>query len=356
MALTLLEMLSEAGLITRDQFDEALLNRVVYGGKIGTSLIELDLIDEETLARFLSKKLAVPYVHPDQLIEIPEEVIKLVPKGLALKYKVVPLRFHNKRLSLAMADPSDLRAVDEIAFITDFIIKPLIAPELRLIQALKKFYGYEINERYQHILEKMIDWQGSAAEAEEAQRAHDELIDESSLDEAVLVEDEEPVYQHSLASISEALANARTREEIGDILLGYLGHVFDRGALFVVRGDSVFGWRAIKGKKELKDFNQFSLGLDEPSVVKTVVEGRSPYLGGLPNKGVNAELIAGLGGDPPRTTLLMPLQLAGRVVNVLYVDGGDKNLGERMSELNRLIRKTTLAFEILIRREKILLS
>ena len=355
MALTLLEMLSEAGLISRDQLDEALLNRVVYGGKIGTSLIELDLLDEETLARFLSKKLAVPYVHPDQLIAIPEDVIKLVPRGLALKYKVVPLRFHNKRLSLAMADPSDLRAVDEIAFITDFIIKPLIAPELRLIQALNKFYGYEINDRYRHILEKMIDWQGSAAEAEEAQRAHDELIDESALAEAVLVE-EEPVDQLSMASISEALANARTREEIGVIMLGYLGQVFDRGALFVVRGDSVFGWRAIKDKKELKDFNRFSLGLDESSVIKTVVEGRSPYLGGLPNKGANAELILGLGGDPPRMTLLMPIQLAGRVVNVLYADGGDKNLGERMSELNRLIRKTTLAFEILIRREKILMS
>jgi MshEN domain len=356
MALTLLEMLSEAGLITRDQFDEALLNRVIYGGKIGTSLIELDLIEEETLARFLSKKLLVPYVHPDQLADIPDDVIKLVPRGLALKYKVVPLKLEKKRLSLAMADPSDLRAVDEIAFITDFIVKPLIAPELRLIEALKNFYGYEINERYQHILEKMSDWQVSAAEAVEAQRAHEELIDESKLDEAVLVENEAPVDPYSMASISEALANAFTREQIGEILLGYLGEIFDRGALFVVRGDAVFGWRAIKGKQELKNFSHFSLRLADSSVVKTVVEGRSPYLGGISNRGADAELIRGLGGDPPGTTLLLPLQLAGRVVNVIYVDGGETHLGERMSELNRLIRKTTLAFEILIRREKILLS
>jgi MshEN domain len=356
MALTLLEMLSEAGLITREQFDEALLNRVVYGGKIGTSLIELDLIEEETLARFLSRKLAVPYVHPDQLTDIPKDVIKLVPKGLALKYKVVPLKFDKKRLSLAMADPSDLRAIDEIAFITDFIVKPLIAPELRLIQALHSYYGYALNERYQHILEKMSDWQVSAAEAKEAQRVHEELIDESSLDEAVLVEDAEPVDSHSLASISEALASAAAREEIGDILLGYLGQLFDRAALFVVRGHAVFGWRAIKGMKELKNFSQFSLSLEASSVIKTVVEGRSPYLGGISNRGADAELIQGLGGEPPTTTLLLPLQLAGRVVNVIYVDGGEKHLGERMSELNRLIRKTTLAFEILIRREKILMS
>ena len=71
MAITLLDMLLEAGLITKDQFEEALLNRVVYGGKIGSSLIEMGFVTEENLARFLSKKLAVPYVSPEQLLAIP---------------------------------------------------------------------------------------------------------------------------------------------------------------------------------------------------------------------------------------------------------------------------------------------
>lgn len=356
MALTLLEMLREAGLISREQFDEALLNRVVYGGKVGTSLIELDLVDEETLARFLSQKLTVPYVHPDQLSQIPAEVLKLVPRELALKYKVIPLKFENRRLSLAMADPADLRAIDEIAFITDLIVKPLVAPELRLIQALQTFYGLEVNERYQQILRKMVDWQGSAAEAEAAQRAHAELNHEEPLEEAVLVEFESPDLPPSLADVSLALADAGSRNEIGDVLLDYLGHNFERGALFVVRGDSVYGWRAIKGHQEIESFPHFSLSLAEPSVVRTVVEGRSPYLGGISNRGADADLISGLGGDPPQTILLLPVRLAGRVVNVLYVDGGEQILGERMGELNRLIRKLTLAFEILIRREKILMS
>jgi len=359
MAITLLEMLSEAGLISREQFDEALLNRVVYGGKIGTSLIELGLIEEETLARFLSLKLAVPYVHPDQLTDIPDEVIKLVPKGLALRYKVVPLRFDKRRLHLGMADPSDLRAVDEIAFITDFIVKPLIAPEVRLLQALNKYYGYEIDDRYQQIISRMTDWKGSAAEAEEAQRAHEEQVKEDDLEEAVVIEEEEapkPAVQYTIDSVSEALANATSREQIGDILISYLGKEFSRGALFVIRGETAVGWRAVSDQKEIKDFSQCTLSFEKTSVVKTVVEGRSPYLGGVPNRGTNAELIKALGGKGPNAALLMPLQLAGRVVNVLYVDGGEKNLGERMSDLNRLVRKVVLAFEILIRREKILMS
>ena len=78
MAITLLDMLLNAQLINREQFEEALRNRVLYGGKIGTSLIELGYVSEEDLARFLSRKLGVPYVHPDNLLNIPPEVIDLL--------------------------------------------------------------------------------------------------------------------------------------------------------------------------------------------------------------------------------------------------------------------------------------
>src|SRR5512138_3710715 len=98
MAITLLDMLLNAGLITREQFDEALRNRVLYGGKIGTSLIELGFVREDVLARFLSSKLALPYVHPDRLLAIPPETISLIPRELALKYGAIPIHREQKRL------------------------------------------------------------------------------------------------------------------------------------------------------------------------------------------------------------------------------------------------------------------
>jgi len=358
MALTLLEMLREAGLITREQFDEALLNRVVYGGKIGTSLIELGMVEEETLARFLSRKLAVPYVHPDQLQAIPPEIIQKVPRGLALKYRVVPIRCEKKRLSLAMADPADLTAIDEIAFITDYIIQPLVAPEVRLLQALNRYYGFEIEERYQLIVARIGEWKGTAAEAVAEQQAHGGRIAEDELEEAILVEEDfsERVGQYSIDQVSRSLAEATCRDEIGDVLLGYLGQEFDRAALLVCRGGHVDGWKAVGGGRVLEDFSQLSILLDEPSVIRTVVEENSPYLGGIPLKGENVRLIESLGGQAPTAALLLPLQLGGRVVNVIYVEGGEKSLAERMADLNRLVRKTVLAFEILIRREKILMT
>ncbi len=107
MAITLLDMLLNAGLINRDQFEEALSNRVLYGGKIGTSLIELGYISEEELARFRSDKLSVPYVHHDQLLHIPPDIINLLTRELALKYGAIPLSLERKRLSLVMSDPPD---------------------------------------------------------------------------------------------------------------------------------------------------------------------------------------------------------------------------------------------------------
>ena len=155
MAITLLDMLKNAGLITREQFEEALRNRVVYGGKIGTSLIELGFVSEEVLARFLSSKLAVPYVPPDRLLAIPPETIALIPRELALKYGAIPIYREQKRLYVVISDPADLRAIDDIAFSTGFIIKPLVTPEVRLIQALGKYYELEIDRRYQEIIERI---------------------------------------------------------------------------------------------------------------------------------------------------------------------------------------------------------
>ena len=107
--------------------------------KSGTSLIELGFIKEEELARFLGRKLAVPYVGADRLLNIPAEIIQLIPKEMALTYGVIPIHRDKKRLYLVMSDPADLKAIDDLAFMTGFIINPVAAPEVRLVQALGKY-------------------------------------------------------------------------------------------------------------------------------------------------------------------------------------------------------------------------
>ena len=157
MSIKLGEMLIEAGLLTRAQLDAALKNQVIFGGKLGTNLIELGYLAEEDLARFLSKKLELPCATNEQLMSIPPDIIKLIPKEVADKYKVIPISREKKRLTLAMLDPADLSVIDAISFVTGFYISPLIAPELRLAVALENYYGIKRDVRYIQLSEKWKD-------------------------------------------------------------------------------------------------------------------------------------------------------------------------------------------------------
>ncbi|PLX79377.1 MAG: general secretion pathway protein GspE [Desulfuromonas sp.] len=350
MAITLLDMLKEADLLTKAQIDEALLNRVVYGGKIGTSLIELGFINEITLAKFLSRKLAVPYAAPELLFNIPEETTKIVPAGLARRYLAVPVKCENKRLHLAMADPANLKAVDEIGFITDHVIRPMITPEIRLLQALNQYYGLEISSRHQSIIEKIGGMQPPPEE---------EFIDEAKLEEAEVVAEEEwenRIEHYSFDDLSLALIEADNRNEIANAVMTYLGQIFDHSAIFIVRDGGVHGWKGNSHGLNIAEFDKLRFPLDQPSVLQTLVDQSSPYLGGITSNGVNAELIEALGGEQPTMVLLLPLYLSGKLVNILYVDGGEGSLDDHMSEMTRLAGKAELAFEILVRKDKILMT
>jgi len=356
MAITLLDMLLNAGLINRDQFEEALRNRVLYGGKIGTSLIELGYVTEEELARFLSRKLEVPYVHPDQLLTIPPEVIALLPRELALKYGAIPLSHDRKRLSLVMADPADLKDIDEISFITGYTIRPLITPEVRLIQALGRYYQTAVDFRYQSIIERIESRQPELIEPLE-EIGDVALPAEEILDEAEVIDGEglsERVGRFAPSELSRALSRAETREEIADLVIGTLAGSFIRAAIFIIRDDMAIGWKGTFLHEPLPEVAGIRIPLSEPSVLKSVADGAGFYLGPVSDTPMNRSMLDGMGGGRPKTVLLAPLLISGRIVNIVYADGVDL-MDERVPELQKLLAKAALAFEALICREKILM-
>lgn len=390
MAITLLDMLLDAKMVSPAQIDDALQNRVFFGGKIGTSLVELGFLREEDLAQFLGRKLMVPYISPEALLNIPMATITLIPKEMALKYRVIPLELKQKRLSLVMSDPADLAAVDEISFITGFVIKPMIAPEFRLLQALSLYYGLNISTRYQRIIDRLNaeaaaaiwaaprqeplpegkDSPPSIALANEEDEMVVDLEEEvlrpldaaaAGLTPAVSSEHEEgawaeKIQHYAIGEISRRLAYVEDREEIASTILESLSQEFGRAALFIVRGDNASGWRAFQDGIEIVDFEMVQIPFARPSVLKTVTEGKSFYLGPLAANPLNQRILAGLGGKSPETALVLPLVVLGRVVDILYLEGGEGDLADRLPDVQRLLNKAALAFEILICRDKILLG
>jgi type IV pilus assembly protein PilB len=136
------DMLIEAGYIDEFQLQSALSHQRNWGGKLGHILIELEFIREEELARVIAEKLKIPYVNLFEPV-VPENVIQLIKPEVAKKYHVVPAKKDKGMIMLAMVDPLDIEAIDAIRFATGLNIKPSLALESEIRDAIRKYYDGE---------------------------------------------------------------------------------------------------------------------------------------------------------------------------------------------------------------------
>ncbi|ABQ25243.1 GspE/PulE/PilB domain-containing protein [Geotalea uraniireducens] len=385
MTIKLGEMLVKAGKITPAELDETLKSQVIFGGRIGTNLIEMGYIEEKDLAHFLSMKLGVPYASSDQLMALSPQVLKLIPEEVVKKYKVIPLGLDKKKLVVAMADPSDFASIEEISFITGFIVMPLVSPELRLILALEKHYDIKRETRYISVTSGGRRRAREAESAEppprepkKAKAAFTPSVEEEVIELPLLSElddyglepaeelmqgnlpnaaaREETIRQYTIDTFSMQLAEAKDRDAIANLIVNYTGQEFDRVALFLVRRNVAGGWTALSRKKVVAGFEELQIPLDAPSVLKMVADGKSFYLGPLTDTPANTKILTALEGGKPACALLIPLLMMGRVVAIFYVDGGAGDLGDRVVDMQKLIGKAAMAFEILILKNKILMT
>jgi len=143
------------GWITVQQLTRALKNQNVAGGRLGTCLLEMDALSEELLLKGLSEQLGVPAADADELRGVPDEVLALVPEKLARRCRAVPFRVEGGRLDLALMDPRNLSAQDEIAFASGKRVKVFVAGEIRILEALEKYYHEECPSRFGLVLDRL---------------------------------------------------------------------------------------------------------------------------------------------------------------------------------------------------------
>ncbi len=134
------ELLVRNNTISNQQLAKALEDQKASGGRLGESLIKLGFIKELDLVRFLSKQYGMPSVNLTE-IAIHPEVIKIIPTDVAIKYQVIPVSLRDTTLIVAMVDPSNIFAIDDIKFLTGYRIEALVASESSMKQALDMHYG-----------------------------------------------------------------------------------------------------------------------------------------------------------------------------------------------------------------------
>jgi len=130
----------KGNVITSEQYKKAVEDQKIKGGSLGASLIRMGMVKEDDLLSLLSRYYKVPSAKLSTM-EIDKKVIGLVPSSMAKKHLIVPISRVGAKLTMAMADPNNVLAIDEIKFITSFNVEPVVATDYDVVDAIKKYYG-----------------------------------------------------------------------------------------------------------------------------------------------------------------------------------------------------------------------
>ena len=134
------EILVRENLISSQQLREALEYQRTSGGRLGSNLVNLGIISDDVITAVLSRQYGVPSINLE-LFQIEEETIRLISQEVALKYSVLPISKVGATLTLAMADPTNVFAMDDIKFMTGLNVEPVIASEASLVIAIGNYYA-----------------------------------------------------------------------------------------------------------------------------------------------------------------------------------------------------------------------
>jgi len=140
MAVRIGELLLKEKRITPEQLQEALNYQRQHGGKLGFNLIKLGYVKDDEITALLSKQYGVPSIALGQF-DVDAAVVKLVPAETAQKYQIIPLSRSGATLTIAMTDPTNVFAMDDIKFMTGYNVEPVVASETAVIDAIQKYYG-----------------------------------------------------------------------------------------------------------------------------------------------------------------------------------------------------------------------
>jgi type IV pilus assembly protein PilB len=189
------DILVREGLISPDQLKKALAEQRASGMRLGYTLVKLGFVEETEITKMLARQYRMPAVDLSRF-EVDPKILKLIPGDIAAKHSVLPLKREGRTLTIAIADPNNVTAIEDIKFITRCDIFPVIAGEYTLRNAIDKYYQ-QSDAQLQNLLKSV--------EAEEDLEVVEEQGDEDVKKEDLA--DDAPVVK----LINGILADAVTR-------------------------------------------------------------------------------------------------------------------------------------------------
>jgi type IV pilus assembly protein PilB len=210
MSAKLGEILVRENLISPQHLREALDYQREHGGRLGYNLVKLGLVSDDMITAVLSRQYGIPSVNLD-LFQIDEHVLQLIPQEVAQKYSVLPLSRVGASLTLAMVDPTNVFAMDDIKFMTGLNVEPVVVAEASIQQAIAKYYGTSREIELASIAVDDAVFEGVSAKSSNGGGiTHADLVSLDTLDfdtdrteDVEVLEDNEEIDLATLSKLSE---------------------------------------------------------------------------------------------------------------------------------------------------------
>jgi len=177
------ELLLRESVVSLAQLDEARNEIERHGGKLGNTLAKLGYVSEEQLVSLLAKQYGVPAVNLDE-VSIPDEIVNMIPKEVARRHGIIPIDQQGSSLIVAVSDPSNIYAMDDIKFLTGYNVEMVVAPESSIETALQGYYEDDAVEAFEELLDGMDQEDLSILQDEEG--IDIEELERESKEEAVV--------------------------------------------------------------------------------------------------------------------------------------------------------------------------
>ena len=207
MSAKLGEILVRENLISPQHLREALDYQREHGGRLGFNLVKLGLVSDDMITAVLSRQYGIPSVNLD-LFHIDETVLRLIPQEVAQKYSVLPLSRVGATLTLAMVDPTNVFAMDDVKFMTGLNVEPVVVAEASIQEAIAKYYGSTKEIELSSLGEEAV-YEGAGKPANGG-ITHADLVGLDTIDfdasghaELEVVEDNEEIDLTTLSRLSE---------------------------------------------------------------------------------------------------------------------------------------------------------
>ncbi len=326
------EILVEMKACTPEELKAGLQTQTIFGGRIGTNLLELGIIDEGQLAAALTKAHGLPCLSGD--VQPEDGALDAIPPQLAERYGIVPLHVDDRCLKVVISDPRNLSTLDDLAFATGKTVEPVLAPEARLWSLMRRFYGIERRLRG---LDVEDDLESAATERGGRVGLASEPGAPPGAGPRVLTQREaiDLIQQMSDPVVLSAL------------LVRGAGGRTGRAVFLKCHGDHAVAWLGA-GPLLSSDVRGVGVPLEHDAAFGAAVELRAPVISPVRATCGTSGFFDRLGTPLPMNSFVAPVVLRGRAVALLYADcGPGGTLRDEAADLILLTSTLNRRFEAL---------